>query len=88
MFEHNMLFFLDSGEGTDIVTKEFEGEDLSGWLIPIEKAEGFEKDFIEFNTDYEWEDFFTFANWYKDNGKIKILFRTYDHEGNLVLELK
>ena len=70
----NSVFFGDSGEGNDIITPEFEGEDLFGWLIPNEKADEFEKQFNAFNVSSKWDPFLIFANWYRDQNEIKIEF--------------
>ena len=86
--KHGFVFFLDSGDGHDIVTDEFEGENLQGWIIPKEKANEFETQFNKFSNSEEWDDFYGFAVWYEEEGKIKILFRAYDDNGKLLFLLK
>lgn len=74
--EKNCVFFGNSGEGNEIITPEFEGEDLFGWLIPEEMADEFEKEFMAFHVSTKWEQFYMFANWYRDqdNQGIRIVF--------------
>ena len=58
-------FFLWAGEGHEIETETFEGEDLSGWLIPESKAEDFEARWrmgLEALGD-DFDDDFAFARW-------------------------
>lgn len=74
-------FFMDSGEGRDIVTEEFEGEDISGWLIPMEKADEFEKDWMQKqgkDMDDRWDPYFLFAIWSLVDGKVEIEFKRFD----------
>jgi len=73
----NKVFFLDSGEGRELLTDELEGEDLSGWLIPKDKAAFFETLWKKNDNLDEWIDFFTFAIWKVNNGKVEIEFTTY-----------
>ena len=69
------VFFAESGEGNDITNELFEGEDLSGWLIPNSLADEFEKEFEQFDINEErWEEFECFANWEEVGGKIQITF--------------
>ena len=73
--EQGCVFFLESGEGNDMVTEAMEGEDLFGWLIPEEKASEFEEKFKNFNELEGWESNMRFAEWQNINGKIDISFR-------------
>ena len=73
--KQNSVYFFDTGEGRDIETDTLEGEDLSGWLIPNEKAEAFEKEWKDFHNPLdEWNDYYTFAIWSKPNN-ITITFK-------------
>ncbi len=76
--ELGKIFFFDTGEGHDIITNELEGEYLSGWLIPIEKASEFEKLWESWNVDGNeaWDQYYCFAEW-TNNGDIHIEFRFY-----------
>lgn len=72
------VFFLAAGDGRDLVKDDLEGEDLQGWLIPEEKAREFERLFnARLEEDEIWEDFFCFAEWIENNGKIEIKFNAY-----------
>jgi len=37
----NCVFFLDAGDGQEFETELLEGEDLMGWLIPMERVSAF-----------------------------------------------
>lgn len=74
-------FFMDSGEGRDIITEEFEGEDISGWLIPLEQAREFEKEWMQKqgkNIDGRWDRYYLFAIWSLVDGKVDIAFKRFD----------
>jgi len=74
------IFFLSTGEGHLEKIGEIEAEDLSGWLIPKEKAKVFsdkwEKDRSFENLD-EWGDYFLWVIWEIENGEIKINFKHF-----------
>lgn len=71
-------FFMDSGEGHDINKDKYEGEDFSGWLIPNERTEEFEKDWTQGKeNDDKWDSFYRFAEWKEVHGEIKIEFVKY-----------
>lgn len=72
------IFFADCGEGRDFATETMEGEDLSGWLIPMQMVEPFEKQFTEGKIDESWMEFIVFAIWRRSPTGIAIDFRTYD----------
>lgn len=57
------VFFLDAGDGRDFETKELEGEDLMGWLIPKEKVDDFEQEWKAGDVSDDWSDFFLWAIW-------------------------
>lgn len=70
------VFFLDCGEGNCFEDNNIECENLTGWLIDIQKANEFEK---VFNSDEhindKWSDFLAFASWKKDSkNNIKVTF--------------
>ena len=60
--EMDCVFFLDSCEGNDRVVDGMFLADLSGWLVPNEKAEEFEKIWKNFDEDDDWIEFFVFVN--------------------------
>lgn len=76
--KHDSMFFMDSGEGNEIIDEFYDGEDFSGWLIPLNLAKTFmdvwkgdkEKE------DSRWEEYYVIAEWQKDaTGKIIIKFK-------------
>ena len=81
--ETGNVYFLDTGEGHELITDELDCEDLSGWLIPNDKVKDFEKDFENRETS-EWWDFYAFANWEEKGGKIFIVFEIFDDNGNKI----
>ncbi len=76
--KHSKVFFLDAGLGKEIETDEYNGENLQGWLIPKEKADDFEKVFMNFQNTEDWDDFFAFLEWEEKNGKIEMFFEEYE----------
>lgn len=71
-------FFMDAGEGNELVTEDFEGENFSGWLIPTSSANIFEYDWEIGNAHQDiWDDFYCYAEWKKENGAIIIEFNCY-----------
>ena len=71
------IFFVDCGEGRELFTEDMEGEDLSGWLIPKEKAAVFEKEFRSGDVSEEWNDRVFFATWSQKDNSIAINFESY-----------
>lgn len=71
------VFFLDCGEGRDLETNDLSGEDLSGWLIPVGKAERFEEEFLAGNVQEAWNEFMVFAMWHNGPGDIGISFQKF-----------
>ena len=57
------IFFFDTGDGRDIETEAFEGEDLMGWLVPEDKAKAFEKEWKTWKISSTWDKYFAFAIW-------------------------
>ena len=54
--------------------KEISGEDLMGWLIPIDMADDFKKYWLLDDVNDDWSDYFMFAIWENDEDEIKIRF--------------
>ncbi len=75
--KESSIFFVDCGEGRDIVTPELEGEDLSGWLIPAESADNFQKEFNTGKVSDKWNDFVCFAIWESKGGEISVKFKQF-----------
>ncbi len=73
------VFFGFSGEGRAFVTPEMEGEDLSGWLVPNDKADEFEslwkREPVE-KVD-AWSEFFVFVIWHLKGDKVSVEFKTF-----------
>ena len=65
--KRNCVFFLKAGDGRNYYSQDMDGEDLMGWLIPCEKAEEFERGWLNNNVDEKWDDFFCFAVWKIEN---------------------
>ena len=54
---------MDAGDGRDFENEAMEGEDLSGWLIPLEKAKDFESIWKNGDVGDEWSEMFGYAIW-------------------------
>ena len=81
--ETGHVYFLDTGEGHELITDELDCEDLSGWLIPNPKVKNFEKDFNDRKTD-EWLDFYAFSIWNKKEDEYIIRFEIFDDNGTKI----
>lgn len=68
------VFFCDSGEGHELITEKFDGEDLSGWLVPINEAAEFEKKYNEWKVGKEADEFMRIAKWHGNKLAPKISF--------------
>ena len=71
--KQNCVFFLDSGEGHLFENDTMEYSDLDGWLIPIEKAKEFEKEYLKGGDPEGWYDYFYNMEW-EDEENPKISF--------------
>ena len=72
------FYFADCGEGHELFMEQLEGENLSGWLIPIEKADVFEKFFLDNNVPDEWDEYWCCAEWSIEDGQVIIQFNDYE----------
>lgn len=70
-------FFLDCGEGREFFLDDMEGEDLRGWLIPIDDVEEFEKEWKKNHVSDKWIDNIYWAEWKEINNIITVEFNTY-----------
>ena len=70
------IFFLDCGEGNCFEDDNIECENLTGWLIDIDKSNEFEVIFKSFsNIDDVWNDYLAFVAWHKnDDNNISVTF--------------
>ena len=75
--KRNSVFFGDCGEGRDFKTFDMEGEDFCGWLIPNEKSNEFEKEFLEGEVTDKWSDYITFVIWDKAGEDISVEFKQF-----------
>jgi len=76
-FEVGCIFLVDCGEGTDFENDDMEGENLSGWLIPMDKADRFQTDFDSNRVADEWDSFEVFMRWKNVDGKIEVEFEKW-----------
>lgn len=84
--KYDSIFFLETGEGHDLVNDELDCEDLFGWLVPEAEADEFEAIWRDDPHDLEalaaWDDVLGFAIWEMVDGKLHIYFRFFDDEYN------
>lgn len=68
--------FLDCGEENCFEDDNIECENLTGWLIDIDKSNEFEVIFKSFsNIDDVWNDYLAFVAWHKnDDNNISVTF--------------
>lgn len=72
------IFFLDTGEGRDIILPDMEGENLSGWLIPAKLANSFQRAWKNFSADLsDWDEYARLAVWRQSAGVIQISFQAF-----------
>lgn len=71
------VFFVDCGEGRELLTETLEGEDLSGWLIPQKEADRFQTEFDAGNVGERWDDFMRIAIWLQSADGIRIRFKSF-----------
>ncbi len=75
--KHNSVFFLDSGEGNEIEITDINAEDLSGWLVPKDRASEFDILFKAFDNktiSEKFDDFYMIASWQKKQDSISVSF--------------
>ena len=71
-------FFMDCGEGREIETDEISGEDISGWLIPMDQVSEFEKEWKKEESKLDaWDECLRIAEWSEAGGQISINFSRY-----------
>ncbi len=79
----NCVFFGFAGEGRDFETTGMEGEDFSGWLVPLDDADAFETLWSKpSSTSMELEDAFPkakflFAIWQMNDDTVSVEFREF-----------
>lgn len=72
--EKKCVFFFDAGDGNDFETETMEGENLQGWLVPLSKADAFDKVWKVHEEDDEWVNFFVWVEWFKKGEEIDVKF--------------
>jgi hypothetical protein len=70
-------FFMECGEGREFFLDDMEGEDLRGWLIPLEQVDEFEPEWLMDNVSDKWIDNIFWAEWKDTDGVITVEFNTY-----------
>ena len=73
----NSAFFLFCGEGNNFEAETLDGENLSGWLIPMDKVEEFGKLYHADADLDDWADYFLFAIWSGNKNNPTIEFKEY-----------
>lgn len=69
------VFFLDAGDGRELITDGVDGEDLSGWLVDKSDIEAFKPGWLAGMVDDRFDDDYAFAEWHvNDDGSITITF--------------
>lgn len=69
------VFFLECEDGNDASLKDMDVSDLTGWLVPKDKAPEFEAIWLARQENDDWIDFYRAVTWKRSLfGKIKIRF--------------
>lgn len=69
------VFFLDFGQCDGTMFRGIEIDRLFGWLVPKEKADAFNRLFLNDNIAEEWDAFGTWVIPEKDGAKLSIKFQ-------------
>ena len=80
--KHGATFYVNCGEGREFINRYYDGEDISGWLIPDDKNQEFESELatipkgrvLSAVVDEKWDDYFCTATWGLDDEVIKVSF--------------
>lgn len=70
-------FFMECGEGREFFLEDMEGEDLRGWLVPLEQIGEFEPEWTENRVSDKWLENIFWAEWKNTDGIITVEFNTY-----------
>lgn len=68
----NSVFFLDCGEGHSVFEDDIICTDCSGWLVPSDKVQDFQKEYDKFQDNESWEKYVAWVTWKKDQSGIVI----------------
>lgn len=72
--EKECIFFLDTGDGNIFENDIMEGENLQGWLVPLSRADEFQKIWSNNEEDDEWVEFFCWVEWINSQKGIDVRF--------------
>lgn len=75
--EVNSVFFLDSGECKDIEFEDLIIDEISGWLIPINISDEFEKEFVSKGNLDRFEKWYTWCIPAIENENLIIEFKNF-----------
>lgn len=75
--KRDSVFFLECGEGNDFSGDNIEGEDLRGWLIPVERADEFEHEWLNGDPSGNWENHIAWALWEGDVNKPTVVVKQF-----------
>lgn len=71
-------FFMECGEGREFETDEMFGEDISGWLVPGDQADDFNKEWRKEVPHLDaWADCVCIAEWTRSGDQIDVHFMRY-----------
>ncbi len=83
--QKHCIFYVNCGEGRDLITDEYEGEDLFGWLIPLSLEDAFRKDPRSLKKSAKWSDYLCFAKWHINDGVLSFTFVKYGMDGSEIV---
>lgn len=69
----NNTFFFDTQESVESLIGDYECSELSGWLVPNEKAEAFQREYEKFNDDMLKGDY-VWVSWKHIDDSISVFF--------------
>ena len=72
MYKSNCVFFLEAGEGNEFETENLEGENLTGWVIPMTLADEFEARWLADECLTEYDDYYYLVEWGGNPNHLKI----------------
>lgn len=76
--KENCKFFMECGEGRELVTDEISGEDIFGWLVPISQEVEFKKEWTKKVPVLDaWDNCLCIAEWTQIGNQIYINFSRY-----------
>ncbi|MDU2293819.1 MAG: hypothetical protein ACLVKS_02210 [Peptococcus niger] len=70
----NAVFFADFGQCGDLIFEDMELDRLFGWLIPEERADDFNKEFVSSKVNEKWDVFCMWVIPEIIDGQLKIKF--------------